>query len=336
MPDRPLPRVAMPKSRCSGITERLDWRTDGAHWPLREASRFVEAGGIRWHVQKLGQGPVMLLLHGTGASTHSFRDLAPMLSRHFTIVSPDLPGHAFTETPPASQLSLRGMAGLVEALVVKMGLDVAWIVGHSAGAAIGAQMIGNGWLRPRGLVGLNAAMLPLGGVSGLLFPPVARLFSFTSLVPRLFAWQAAQPGRVERLIDGTGSRLDPEGLAFYACLSRDVKHVSAALGMMARWDMSSVSRIARRLATPLLLLVGENDRAVPPSCAEQLVATLPASTSSTIELLPDLGHLAHEERPEDAARLIEDWVRSVESAEWPGLADGSQGDGGEPSAASRA
>ena len=58
----------------------LDWATDGADWPNREASRFVEAAGLRWHVQVMGAGPVLLLLHGTGASTHSWRDVMPKLA----------------------------------------------------------------------------------------------------------------------------------------------------------------------------------------------------------------------------------------------------------------
>ncbi len=38
----------------------------GRDWPNREASRFVTAGGLTWHVQEAGEGPVLLLVHGTG------------------------------------------------------------------------------------------------------------------------------------------------------------------------------------------------------------------------------------------------------------------------------
>ena len=58
----------------------LSWDQDGHDWPNRDASRFVEAAGLTWHVQIAGQGPVLLLLHGTGASTHSWRDLLPGLA----------------------------------------------------------------------------------------------------------------------------------------------------------------------------------------------------------------------------------------------------------------
>ena len=90
--------------------EGLDFARDGADWPNREASRFVEAGGLSWHVQVMGQGPDLLLLHGTGGATHSWRGLAPLLAQHFRVVAPDLPGHGFTTARRAPDLSLPGMA----------------------------------------------------------------------------------------------------------------------------------------------------------------------------------------------------------------------------------
>jgi magnesium chelatase accessory protein len=99
------------------------WERDGRDWPNREASRFVEAGGLRWHVQRMGGGPVALLVHGTGAATHSWRDFAPLLARKgFAVVAPDLPGHGFTGTPAAPEgLSLPGMADGLAALLATLG-----------------------------------------------------------------------------------------------------------------------------------------------------------------------------------------------------------------------
>ncbi len=58
----------------------LLWERDRGSWPNSGASRFVTAAGIRWHVQQMGSGPALLLVHGTGASTHSWREvLAPIL-----------------------------------------------------------------------------------------------------------------------------------------------------------------------------------------------------------------------------------------------------------------
>lgn len=290
------------------MTEQMVWERDGGQWPHHESSRFVAAAGLRWHVQQMGQGPVMLLIHGTGASTHSWRALAPLLARCFTVVSADLPGHAFTDMPPAPMLSLRGMSRSLAALVEAIGVDVRWVVGHSAGAAIAARMILDGLLAPRALIGLNAAMLPLEGVAGMLFPAVARLMATTSLAPRLFAWRASDRVAVQRLIAGTGSTLSADGIDLYARLVRDVKHVSAALGMMANWNLATFAPQLRQLRVPIALLTGERDRAIPREHARRVLALVPRSTLSGVTVLPGVGHLAHEEAPATVARFIGDTV----------------------------
>ena len=117
------------------MSRPLDWDVEGLDWPHRQASRFVEAAGLRWHVQQMGQGPVLLLIHGTGGATHSWRDLMPLLARDFTCVAVDLPGHGFSAMPPAACLSLDGMARLLAGLLARLGLSPELVVGHSAGAA---------------------------------------------------------------------------------------------------------------------------------------------------------------------------------------------------------
>ena len=68
-------------------------------WPNRESSRFVDCDGLRWHVQRAGRGPDLLLLHGTGSATHSWAGLLPRLATRFRVIAPDLPGHGFTPAP---------------------------------------------------------------------------------------------------------------------------------------------------------------------------------------------------------------------------------------------
>lgn len=282
----------------------LAWERDGLHWPHRAASAFVQAGGLRWHVQRMGAGPVALLIHGTGASTHSWRGLMPLLARDFSVVAMDLPGHAFTDTPPARELSLPGMARAVAAVVEALALEVALVVGHSAGAAIGTRAVLDGALAPNAIVSINGAFLPLAGLPGLLFPPVARLMAATPLASQLFARRSWDAAAVERLIGGTGSTLDAQGLALYGTLVRDARHAAGALGMMARWDLRPLARDLARLRTPLALIVGTNDRAVPPHDARRVRAIVPASTHCLIDHVQGAGHLVHEERPLEVAQRL--------------------------------
>ena len=105
-------------------------------------------------------------------------------------------------------------------LLAKLGERPALAVGHSAGAAILCRMSLDGALPAKGLVSLNGAMLPLGGVPGQMFAPLARLLVGLPLLPNLFAWRATDQRVVERLLAGTGSRLDARGVALYARVVR--------------------------------------------------------------------------------------------------------------------
>lgn len=270
-------------------------------WPHPAASRFLHAGGLRWHVQVMGEGPVALLLHGTGASTHSWRGLLPLLAQRFTVIAPDLPGQGFSGAAPAEALSMEGMSRALGELLKVLNAEPDIIIGHSAGAAVGARMCLDGLVTPGRLVSINGALLPLGGWAGQIFSPLARLMVRLPGMPRLFARRAADPVVVRRLLDATGSHLDEAGIELYARLFRRPEHVAATLGMMAAWDLHALRRDLPRLATPLLLVIGQQDRTIRPTEARRLSRILP---QAQIRALPGLGHLAHEEAPESVLHAI--------------------------------
>jgi magnesium chelatase accessory protein len=268
----------------------------------------VRAGGLQWHVQGAGAGPVLLLLHGTGAATHSWRGLLPLLARHFTVVAPDLPGHGFTEAPAMSRMSLPGMARALQALLWTLDMAPAMAAGHSAGAPILVRMVLDGQLEPRALVGLNGALLPLGGAAGQLFSPLAKLLAGLPGLPDLFAWRARDRRVVRRLIDATGSTIDDEGVALYQRVVTQRGHAAAALAMMAQWDLHSLTGSFQRVEQPTLLIAGAGDRTVPPAQSVQVARLMP---HGRYVMVPGLGHLAHEEDPAGTATLIEGFARET-------------------------
>ncbi len=287
------------------MAQRLDWARDSVGWPHRDSSRLVECGGQRWLVQRMGHGPLVLLIHGTGASAHSWRGLMPLLASKFEVLAVDLPGHGFSSLPAAAAgLSLPGMAAALGDLLTQLKLTPRLIVGHSAGAAIALRLCLDGRASPAAVVSFNGALLPPAGMAGQLFSPVARLMALTPFVPRLFAWRASDAQVLKRLLDGTGSSLDAEGVDLYARLVRSPGHVKGALGMMAQWDLRALQRDLPRLATSLALVVGSADLAVLPAQAQQVHALLPEPVRRAVTVWPGLGHLAHEERPDQAAAVV--------------------------------
>lgn len=283
------------------MSRPLVWETDGRDWPHRQTSRFVQAGPMTWHVQELGDGPVIVLLHGTGAATHSWRHLMPLLAERHRVIAMDLPGHGFTRGRPAGGLTLPGMAGAVTALIDKLDLRPAQLIGHSAGAAIALRMAREGFEVPE-IIGLNAALSPFPGFFAPLFQGLARALVLNPLVPRLFAASARTSGDTGRLlVRSTGSNIDAEGVRCYAMLLGNALHCRGALEMMAGWDLAGLQRDLPKVMARVRLIHGAKDAAVPVSSVEQAVKLMP---QATLEVLAGLGHLAHEERADLVAEAM--------------------------------
>jgi magnesium chelatase accessory protein len=263
-------------------------------WPHRDRSEFATVGALRWHLQRFGarNAPVALLLHGTGAGTHSWRHLAPRLATRFQVVAPDLPGHAFTRTPTTRALSLPAVASSMAELLDGLALRPALVVGHSAGAAIALRLVLDRRIAPALVASINGAILPLQGPMGRWFLPLARVLAANALVAPAFAAWAAWPGMTRRLLDSTGSRIDALGERCYAHLVRDADHAAGALRLMASWDLAPLAAELGALSVPLLLMTGDDDRTLSPRHAERVAARVPHAHRVC---WPALGHLAHEE-----------------------------------------
>ncbi|MHA7874912.1 MAG: alpha/beta fold hydrolase BchO [Roseivivax sp.] len=271
-----------------------------ADWPHAAQSRFARVRPHHWHIQEMGDGPEILFLHGAGGATHSWRGVLPALEG-FRGVAVDLPGHGFTKLGARQRSSLECIAQDLAALCASEGWDIKGIVGHSAGGAIALRLSG---LLPGSppVLAINPALQPFHGVAGVVFPMAARAIATLPFAVDLIRRTLVAPDRAAQLLAGTGSRLDPEGVALYARLLRQRAHVEGALLMMAQWSLEGLMADLPKLQTKALFLVGDGDRTVPPVTALEAARQMPAAE---VESLGPLGHLAHEEAPAEVARRIE-------------------------------
>lgn len=287
-----------------------DWATDGKDWPNRRASSFVRAGGYEWHVQMMGSGPVCVLIHGTGAATHSWRDMMPLLAKQYTIVAMDLPGHGFTKGS-GQRPTLEGMATSVAALLDELKLAPALVVGHSAGVAIGAQLLlDRKWQIP--LIGFTPALMPFPGLASRLFPQLAKMLFTNPFVSIIFSRMAQVPGQAAKfLARATGSNIDTTGAKYYTRLFSKSGHCDGAIRMMANWRLEGLGARLGNIISPVLLVSAAKDAAIPKSAVEQAVALIPACET---QAMAALGHLAHEEDPAQTAKIIIEFAKEKADA----------------------
>lgn len=115
----------------------------------------VRAGGLELFIREAGEPnqPAVLLLHGGPSSSHTFRNLIPLLADTARLVAPDMPGFGFSEAPPQDryEYSSENIAGTIEALTDALGLERMFIYVHDYGAPVAYQLA---MRRPERVLGL--------------------------------------------------------------------------------------------------------------------------------------------------------------------------------------
>ncbi|NKX45047.1 alpha/beta fold hydrolase BchO [Roseicyclus persicicus] len=269
-------------------------------WPHRAASRIVAARPHRWHVQVTGAGPDVLLLHGAGASSHSWARLVPDLTRRHRVIALDLPGHGWTRSP-RGRARLADVARDIATLCAQEGWAPEVVIGHSAGGAVGLELARQGLITPRRIVVVNGALEDFRGAAGVLFPIMAKVLALNPFTGLLISQGSRSLSQVRSILASAGTELDEAALAPYARLIQRRAHVDGTLAMMAQWSLEDLNRALPGIGTPTLFLHGEKDGAVAVRVAERAVAAMP---DARLVVLAGVGHLAHEEAPAEVAEQI--------------------------------
>jgi pimeloyl-ACP methyl ester carboxylesterase len=261
-------------------------------------SSFITVSGLRMHVRDTGarDAPAVLLLHGFGASLHTWDAWAVTLEKTHRVIRVDLPGAALTGADPTGDYSDDRAVQLLLALLDELQLPQAIVVGHSMGGRIAWK-----------LAAQTAAQQPQR-VSHLVLiaPDGARAAGSEDGVP-------TSPGLAARLLQvalpktlvrsGLASAYaDPQALSEatvgrYHDLLLAPQVRAAMLARLSQRPSALSSDAARGLSPvslPVLLLWGERDRLIAPTRAQDFLRLMP---QARLVLLPGVGHLPHEEAP---------------------------------------
>lgn len=255
---------------------------------------FVEIDGARVAYRVDGQGPGLVLVHGTGGSAGtSWTEMVDRLARHWTVVRPDYAGSGDT-VDGGGPLSLAALAAQVLAAAEAAGAQPFHLFGYSLGAVVAVKLAADHPGRVRSLV-------PLGGFLSSTDPrlqlqlrlwrdligrdreALARLGLLTCFSPAyLDRFDAAT---LEQLVAEDVANNDWEGLARQVALDLEVDVIAEA----------------PRIACPALVIGCLQDQIVPPAHARALAAAIPDAAYTEL----DSGHCALFEAPDALLDLIE-------------------------------
>ena len=279
-------------------------------------SRFIDCNGFRVHYRQYGNGngPFIVLLHGSFLSIRSWRSVMEPLADGATVVAFDRPAFGLTSRPvPSSRNEARyspeAQSDLVVALMTKLGIDRAVLVGNSTGGSLALLTALRHPARVQGIV-LVGAMIYSGYATSEV-PAFMKPFmkAMTPLFSRLM--KAVITRLYDRNIRGfwhVRERLSDETLAAF--------RGDLMVGEWSRgfWELFlethhlHFERRLKDLSVPSLVVTGEHDLTVKVEESLRLARELPGAE---LVVIPDCAHLPQEEQPDAFAKAVREFVGRI-------------------------
>ncbi len=254
-------------------------------------SRFVQVQGVRLHVRESGPtaGPALVLLHGFGASLHTWEPWALALQDHFRVIRIDLPGAGLTGADPTGDYSDTRGVQLLAALMDQLGLDQATLVGHSMGGRLAWRFAAEQPQRVARLVLVAPDGFASPGFEYGKAPEVTALVRLMQFVlPKVVLRKSLEPAYADP------ERLTAETVTRYWDLMRAPQVRPALIQRMQQLVLQDPVPLLVRITAPTLLLWGEQDTMIPLANAQDYVAAI---AGARLVSFPGVGHLPHEEAP---------------------------------------
>lgn len=285
----------------------------GERPPTHPTSKLAETMGVKVAYLEAGpaDAPVVVLLHGLGATNASMLPLVVDLARDHRVIAPDFPGFGASQAP-MWRYSAAELARWLGEFVRILGIERAHLVGNSLGGrvALEAAMVAPAtvdrlvllcpspaFLRFRQFVPLVRMLPPTGSV---VFPALPH-----RMIVRGIRSMFARPDRLERAWYDAAADEHLRVMsdfrhrrAFWSAL-REI-YLEPAHGDHGFWERLP------RMAAPALFVWGDRDRLVPASFARHVTNAVPHSDSIVLE---DCGHVPQFEHPEVTLQLIRDFLR---------------------------
>ena len=257
---------------------------------------YVDTVGYKTHLQEMGQGPALLLLHGSGpgvTAAANWQGVAPSLAQHFRVLMPDLMGFGQTQEPASTTYRfMDSWVAQISALLDTLGLKSVCIVGNSFGGAVALALASQ---RPD-----LVSKLVLMGAVGIKFKITEALDTIWGYKPSVQAMR-----QLLDLMSYDRSRISDQ-------LAEQRYQASLAAGVQSRYErlfpeprQHCLDQIAqppenlKALRQPTLLIHGEDDRVIPLEVSRELHRLIPNSE------LQVLAHCGHWTQIEQANRFID-------------------------------
>lgn len=273
------------------------------------ASRFVELEpGLNVHYRDEGKrdGRVLVLIHGSNASLHTWEPWVKILGRDYRIISLDLPGHGLTGVNPAGVYDNQSYVSVVDGLLAKLGIDRAVIGGNSMGGGVSWMYALAHPEKTAALLLIDAGGQPQAKPDDL---PIGVRLMRTPVIKeaaRLIAPRSIFESSIKNTMS-VQSKIDDALIDRYWELNRFPGNREATIkrfGDPGSLQYGTKEQLAT-VAAPTLILWGAEDKLIPASSARWFAKGIPGAK---LVIYPGVNHIPMEEVPEQSAGDVKAWL----------------------------
>lgn len=272
-------------------------------------SQFVAlGGGLTVHLRDTGPrgAPVLMLIHGSNASLHTWEPWAKRLGQRYRIVRFDLPGHGLTGPSPAKLYGAVAFVDVVEKVRAKLGIEHMVLAGNSMGGGVAWHYALAYPEHLDGLILVDASGQPEPGNSS---PPLAFRVARMPVIRNLATMITPRSLIADSL---PAAYSDPKlatdkAIDLYWELLRYPGNREATIDRFATApDYATDAKLAR-ITTPTLILWGDEDQLIPASSGRWLAKRIPGAE---LIVYTKTGHIPMEERADQSAADVYRFVET--------------------------
>ena len=263
---------------------------------------------VRLFYEIEGKGAPVMLIHGFGASTFTWRHIAPALAKTHEVIAVDLKGFGQSDKPLDARYSIGDQSDLIKQLILDLNLRNLTLVGHSFGGGVALMLALDDDPELKGriakLVLLDTIAYPqdIPVFFRMLDMPVVSQLGVRMVPP---AVQARVALRIAYL---DNSKIEDEDVEMYAAPLRTAagKHaIIHSARQIVPERMAEISKRYRSISVPTLIAWCDHDRIVPLNVGVKLRRSLP---NAKLKIVRGCGHMPQEEQPAATLSLIQDFL----------------------------
>jgi len=260
------------------------------------SSSFISIDGINVHYRDVGKGEAILLIHGTGASLHTWEKWIDILSPGYRVISFDLPGFGLTGPDPNHNYQISRYTAILDSLMVKLKVDSFHIAGNSLGGLVAWRYTTQ---FPQKILTLNlidAAGLPQPGKKPPFIFQLAKLPVLSTLLQKVTPKSIIEKSMLD--VYKNDQLVTEKLIDRYFELSLREGNRTAFVKRMSQLNEKLVVSDLKNITVPVLIQWGKDDRWIPLANAFEFQKLIPNAEIKMYES----GHVPMEENPMETVK----------------------------------